>query len=620
MILHTAQHDIESNVMNKKSLTISNNPIIIELLTSKLYADPLKSVLREYASNAIDACVISNKPIDYTVNFPTPDYEILSFRDYGIGMDSQTLTGLFLMIGESSKRNTNTQIGAFGIGRLSALALSESFYVTSFKHGKLTKIYMSFKDSFILEESNTSERDGTLIEIPLDYTQSNKRVMEDYYEFYAYPPSNYKSPTQLQLIHKGEHHLYLGANGHSFIIRVGGIPYTSHQVSKREYITVNSLLIDVPIGSVTFSSSREQITSNVYPLIQLAIPYIEQHLLSITTTVNFEELEKFIHSIRTMLPATNNKQILHTHVYKGDYQDRFIKLLDSSEPLSEITSNDNWELTLENIPPIYSLVYPKSAQDMHQFKTAVKYNAHYKVMLTTGITQTNLKKTLKMYNTIVLRTAEIILDTNHPDYLEHSEILNNPVNPTIQRKKSENNETLRHILLNKPDHYRFLHISATAYDHSKIYDIPALISCFNSIMNGTLYVESVSKQAYKLLKSKQITIEDMEYTLLNKVWYKDYTNVRLRHKINPITEPWQNDVNLALDAKRNLALLHSIQNKLLQVSNKLNQIVLKPIPLFEEFPLLQFISWEEASSQEVLTHVSAYIHSNTTTHISTIIN
>ena len=103
MILNTEQQPIESNTPSAKQLTIANNSIIMELLTSKLYANPLESVLREYASNAIDACTVVNKPVNYEVHFPTYDSEILSFRDYGVGMDKETLQGIFLVIGKVRK-------------------------------------------------------------------------------------------------------------------------------------------------------------------------------------------------------------------------------------------------------------------------------------------------------------------------------------------------------------------------------------------------------------------------------------------------------------------------------------------------------------------------------------
>ena len=270
---------------------------------------------------------------------------------------------------------------------MSALTLSESFYVTSFKDRKLTKLFISFKDSFILEESDTTEEDGTLIEIPLVYTKANRATLENFYDFYLHTPSNHKSNEQLQNIHSGEPNLFIGATT-KCIIRVGGIPYTQEQISNKVYEGVYGLLIDVPIGSVTFSSSREHITSDVSHLVRGAIPYIEEYLMSITDTVDFKGLVAYIRRIRSMLPIENFRILLSKHVYKGKFQDRYIKLLDMNKPLDSLIHKANIAIDIQNLPSNFTLLYPVSAEDMTYFiNTLVNYQ-RYKV----GLTQKPLKQ------------------------------------------------------------------------------------------------------------------------------------------------------------------------------------------------------------------------------------
>ena len=112
------QPELKSNVtcstFDSTSFTIETNASMFSLLTSKVYNDPIAAVIREWSTNAIDACIAANKPIDFEVHIPTATECYFSVRDYGTGLEADQLTTLFCTLGASTKRNSNKYNGTFG--------------------------------------------------------------------------------------------------------------------------------------------------------------------------------------------------------------------------------------------------------------------------------------------------------------------------------------------------------------------------------------------------------------------------------------------------------------------------------------------------------------------------
>lgn len=153
---------------------------IIHSLT-EIYSNPLLAVAREYVSNAYDATVermgandsfgtVLDIPIEvFLPSILNPNFIV---RDYGTGMDRHTLSNVFLQYGASTKRDTNSQIGGFGLGAKSALAAVSNFTVVSVKNGKKnTGIVQKGLDGVgeisFLPEMETDEPSGTTVTINL---------------------------------------------------------------------------------------------------------------------------------------------------------------------------------------------------------------------------------------------------------------------------------------------------------------------------------------------------------------------------------------------------------------------------------------------------------------------
>ncbi|CBX87970.1 N4 rIIA-like protein [Roseovarius Plymouth podovirus 1] len=115
--------------------TVTNDPILMSMLSTGLYANPLKSMVQEVTFNAWDAhrmgkCL--DKPIDIYFNDTTG----LIIRDYGPGIPpGKTFTDVYFTYGGSTKRDDDDATGGFGLGSKSPFAYTDTFNVTSHHDG-----------------------------------------------------------------------------------------------------------------------------------------------------------------------------------------------------------------------------------------------------------------------------------------------------------------------------------------------------------------------------------------------------------------------------------------------------------------------------------------------------
>lgn len=170
----------------KASIDPKNLEFIVTLLSSNLYSAPEQSFIREIVSNAWDSHVEAGNTdtpviIKFTRESPTvdnrytADYYLggtISIRDFGTGISPERFEEIYCNIGSSTKRNSNEYIGAFGIGRFSALACSNTVDIVSYYNG-IAYHYVMIKDGNAITinkilEMETEEKNGVLVSITVD--------------------------------------------------------------------------------------------------------------------------------------------------------------------------------------------------------------------------------------------------------------------------------------------------------------------------------------------------------------------------------------------------------------------------------------------------------------------
>lgn len=147
-----------SEDFEEQEFGISDVTVIMEILRSKLYSNPIKVLVQEYMSNARDAHrELGKEDVAIEVTLPTeisPQFEV---RDFGPGLTPTRLKDVFIKYGSSTKRGSNTSTGGFGIGAKSGWSYSDTFHVVSITHERGENVKRSY--SCVVDET----RNGKLI-------------------------------------------------------------------------------------------------------------------------------------------------------------------------------------------------------------------------------------------------------------------------------------------------------------------------------------------------------------------------------------------------------------------------------------------------------------------------
>ena len=157
---------------------IGDMALVMEILRSKLYTDPIKTLTQEIASNARDAHrEVGKGNIPIEVFLPSALNPNFYVRDFGPGITPDRMVNVFIRYGCSTKRTDNTQTGGFGIGAKSPFSYVDQFSVESItpnEQGQLVKrTYIAYIDetnkgklSLVMTE-DTTEPQGTKITVPV---------------------------------------------------------------------------------------------------------------------------------------------------------------------------------------------------------------------------------------------------------------------------------------------------------------------------------------------------------------------------------------------------------------------------------------------------------------------
>ena len=106
--------------------------LMFKSFTDSLYSNKIGSIVREITSNAIDANALSNSeiPVKITITSSDPLLDTkgkISFKDYGPGISPDLMKDTYSKYFASTKRNTNEQIGGWGIGAKTPLSYTNNF-------------------------------------------------------------------------------------------------------------------------------------------------------------------------------------------------------------------------------------------------------------------------------------------------------------------------------------------------------------------------------------------------------------------------------------------------------------------------------------------------------------
>jgi hypothetical protein len=253
-------------------------------LMSNIYTDTVRAIIREYAANAVDAHVEAGQKRPIEITLPNDLDATLKVKDYGVGLDEESIRTIYSQYGASTKRETNTQTGSFGIGCKAALAYTNQFSVTANKDGIQTQVLVQRDGEgagsmTVVGKFPTSEPNGVEVSIPVDRNAQSQfeRKARDIFRFFK-PGTvlvNGEAPEFIDGLWLEEDMVLLDTGEtnieHDYVV-MGNVAYpveaskARHDYQDGEVKTFEwnlgtrngqSLVMFVPLGSVQPAPSRE---------------------------------------------------------------------------------------------------------------------------------------------------------------------------------------------------------------------------------------------------------------------------------------------------------------------------------------------------------------------------
>lgn len=383
MKINCEEVEVVGNVTNHaESFKLDDSHMIFDILRNKLYSDPIESVAREVLSNARDANreIHNKKPIKVIANTANVYVSII---DEGPGISPERMYECVLYYGRSTKRNTNTQTGGWGLGFKSPFAICNTFSITT-RHGGYLYEYSATlgtdnKGSLILiSKIELPEKEksltGTEIRIPFQNTTKLTDFLKkcDYVtQYWPMPPKFFgfiPSPSPQPKI-ATENCLYF-ENDQRAIVLVDNIPTqldkSYHTLSfilsgyLKDVILSPKLILKFKIGEIDLTPSREQI--------------------------HFTERTKAAFLAKLKLAASD----LEDYIYKELKYDPQTKQVEKVS-ISKIGIDSGTEANLDVATDLHTLIKIKSLYNLfpssllkHCNSIVSQYNGHDKIFSNTN--------------------------------------------------------------------------------------------------------------------------------------------------------------------------------------------------------------------------------------------
>jgi hypothetical protein len=279
MILNSAPQDqaVLSNVGQIGEFRIRNSAKAFSILSSGLYANKVRAIIRELSCNAVDSHTAAGKTdTPFDVHLPNSLEPWFSIRDYGTGLSADQVTNIYTTYFESTKTSSNEFIGALGLGSKSPFSYTDNFTVTAIQNG-IKGIYTAFiNESGVpsiaqMMTENTTDPNGVEVKFSVndryDFEKFRSEARSVYKYFKQRPVVSGSSGFQFTDPEYAEKDIIPGvhqvAGSHSSYAIMGNIAYPI-DIPQADQTLGNfrgmlgcGLVMEFAIGELDFQASRE---------------------------------------------------------------------------------------------------------------------------------------------------------------------------------------------------------------------------------------------------------------------------------------------------------------------------------------------------------------------------
>lgn len=152
-----------------------------QILSSGLYSNKIRAIIRELCCNAHDAHKSAGtQDTPFEISLPSTFSPVLVIKDFGTGLSHEDVMTIYTTYFESTKNNSNDFIGQLGLGSKSPFSYTNQFLVES-RHEGVSRSYSMFINEHGLPsvsqigEAETEEPNGMTITIAVK--------QNDFYKF-----------------------------------------------------------------------------------------------------------------------------------------------------------------------------------------------------------------------------------------------------------------------------------------------------------------------------------------------------------------------------------------------------------------------------------------------------
>jgi hypothetical protein len=279
MIINSAPQNeaVLSNVGQIGEFRIRNSAKAFNILSSGLYANKIKAIIRELSCNAVDSHVAAGKAtVPFDVHLSNALEPHFSIRDYGTGLSHEQVTNIYTTYFESTKTDSNAFIGALGLGSKSPFSYTDNFTVTAVKDNS-KRIYTAFINEqgvpsiALMMEEVTDDPNGVEVKFSVndryDFDKFKQEARSVYKYFKLQPVISGAGDFKVPEIVYADRDIIPGVHSTSdnriSVAVMGNIAYPIDVPNAKENLgDLNSLLscglvVEFGIGEIDFQASRE---------------------------------------------------------------------------------------------------------------------------------------------------------------------------------------------------------------------------------------------------------------------------------------------------------------------------------------------------------------------------
>lgn len=315
-----------SNVGKVTEFNIKATAHSFRILSSGLYSNKIRAIIRELSCNALDAMVAAGRgDVPFEVHLPTAIEPWFSVKDTGIGLSADDVERIASTYFESTKRDSNKFIGALGLGSKSPFSYTDNYSLIAIKDG-IKNTYAAFISddgipaTALMATESTNDHSGVEIKFNVNDTRDFIRFKQEALYVFTYfdkkPIVTGYGDFQFTTVEYREKDItpgvsqYVRSNNFTKAYAVMGniaypieMPNAETNLGELQYILNNKVEIKFDIGELDFNPSREALNYSAQ-----TINAIKQKLESIRDSIALliEEKVKSIENLWEIQSVLSN--------------------------------------------------------------------------------------------------------------------------------------------------------------------------------------------------------------------------------------------------------------------------------------------------------------------------